>query len=336
MRRLPAFLASAALLAIPLLPRAATAEEWRIATLAPPGSTWMKLLDRAAVITDKATDGRVKYKYFSGGLQGDDRDVVRKMKLGGLDGAVLTSAGLTMIDSSMHVLQLPRMFRDTAELDYVRTRMWPYFQKRFEKKGYMLGEPGDIGWVYLMSKTEISTLEELKATKVWRWQGDEVSRVMFEKIGLRGVPLGVPDVLPSLMSGRIEACFGSPLAAMALQWTSRIRYMADDASTYGIGATVVRKDVWDKLSKEDQTKIKKISRLVGKKLRKRVRGDDKAAYRAIIRKGVKIMKTPDDLAGKLDVLAQEAWHELAGKLYSKDELEMVIKYRDEYRAKHPK
>jgi TRAP-type C4-dicarboxylate transport system substrate-binding protein len=169
---------------------------------------------------------------------------------------------------------------------------------------------------------------------VWRWQGDEVSRMMFEKIGLRGVPLGVPDVLPSLMSGRIDACFGSPLAAMALQWTSRIRYMTDEPSTYGIGATVVRKDVWEKLSEGDRKKVKKISRMVSKKLRKRVRSDDKAAYRATIRKGVKIMKTPAELSEKLDVLAEKAWDELAGKLYSKAELEMVLKYRNEYRAKH--
>jgi len=334
MRRLSALSLCAALIAV--APQAASAEEWRIATLAPTGSTWMKLLDKAAQITEKATDGRVKYKYFAGGLQGNDRDVVRKMKLGGLDGAVLTSSGLTMIDKSIHVLQLPRMFRNTDELDYVRKHMWKHFQTKFEKKGYILGEPGDIGWVYFMSKTKITTLAELKAVKVWRWQGDEVSRVMFAKIGLNGVPLGIPDVLPSLMSGRIEACFGSPLAAVALQWTSRIRYMTDDPTTFGIGASVVRKDVWDRLSADDQKKLKRIARKVGKKLRRKVRGGDQEAYRAILRRGVKVMKTPKELTDKLDELAEGAWHELAGKLYSKRELEMVIEYRDAYRAKAAK
>jgi TRAP-type C4-dicarboxylate transport system substrate-binding protein len=322
-----------ALLALVLCGNQAHAEEWRIATLAPAGSTWMRILDRGAVATEKITEGRVKFKYFEGAIQGDDRDVVRKMKLGGLDGGVLTSVGLAMIDKHMGVLQLPRLFRDVEELDYVRRRMWPYFQRRFEKKGYILGAPGDIGWVYFMSKNKITTLEQLRRAKVWRWEGDEVSLALFKKAQLQGVPLGVPDVLPSLMSGRIDSCFGSPLAAMALQWTSKVKYIAEIPTTYAIGGTVIRKDVWERVSEEDRAKMKKLTKKMTRQLRKNVRRDDRVSLRTMIRKGIKVVKADEAMMTEMDRLAEEAWGEMAGKIYSQRELDKVLEYRAAYRKK---
>src|SRR5262245_24122151 len=112
--------------------------ELRIATLAPAGSKWMEGLDKAAAEIKDKTAGRVTIKYYAGGSQGDERDAVRKIKLGQLDGAAVTAVGLSMIDESIRVLELPMLFENDAELDYVADKMWPYFQKKFEKKGFKL------------------------------------------------------------------------------------------------------------------------------------------------------------------------------------------------------
>src|SRR3954469_4783404 len=126
--------------------------ELRIATLAPSGSPWMEVLDKAnGEIKDK-TAGRVTLKYFEGGQQGDEKDFVRKIKLGQLDGAAVTSIGLAMIDESIRVLELPMLFSSAEELDYVADKMWPYFQKKFEKQGFRLNDRGEVGWIYFMSK----------------------------------------------------------------------------------------------------------------------------------------------------------------------------------------
>src|SRR3954468_7508062 len=110
--------------------------ELRLATLAPSGSPWMEVLDKAAGEIKDKTAGRVTLKYFEGGQQGDERDFVRKITLGQLDGAAVTAIGLSMIDESIRVLELPRMFDTVEEMDYVADKMWPYFQKKFEKKGF--------------------------------------------------------------------------------------------------------------------------------------------------------------------------------------------------------
>src|ERR1051325_5300347 len=222
--------------------RAARADntELRIATLAPSGSPWMEVLDKAANEIKEKTSGRVKLKYFAGGQQGDERDFVDKIKLGQLDGAAVTSIGLAMIDESIRVLELPMLFQSAEEVDYVADKMWPYFQKKFEKKGYKLNDRGEVGWVYFMSKAKVESLADLKGQKLWMWGDDQLVGAMFKKLGLNGVPLGVPEVDAGLTSGKIDACYGSPVAAVALQWYSKVKYMTSMPMSFAIGATVVK------------------------------------------------------------------------------------------------
>lgn len=307
--------------------------EVRLATLAPDGSSWMKILGKGSAEIETKTEGRVKVKYYAGGVQGDERDVVRKMNLGQLDGGAFTSVGLSLIEESIRVLELPRMFESVEELDYVADKMWPYFAKKFEAKGYRLGDRGDVGWIFFMSKDPVNDVADLKKAKVWMWGDDRLVQAMFKKLGVSGVPLGVPEVEPNLTTGRINACYGSPLAAVALQWNTKVKYMTSLPMSYAIGATVIKKDAYDKVSADDAKLVTKITKGMQKTLRKQIRKDNDNAAKQMVRKGVKITETAPKLLTDFDKAASEVWTELAGKVYSKDELAMVLKYRDEYRAK---
>ncbi len=310
----------------------AHAEEWRVATLAPEGSTWMKILGRGAEEVSKATGGRVSIKYYAGGVQGDEKDVVAKMQLGQLDGGAMTSIGLSMIDESVRVIELPMLFKSVEELDYVRKKMWPVFQARFLKKGYYLSEPGDVGFLYFYSAEPVKSIADLGKAKVWLWGEDKLVKAMFKRMSVNGVPMGVPDVLPALNTGRINATYASPLAAVALQWYTKAKYATSLPMAYGIAGTLLRKASWDKLSAEDQKATEKTFRIQAQKLKKAVRSDNERAAKAISRAGVKTIDTPATMASQFDKHAQSVWKELVGKVYSKEDLDMVLKYRAEFRA----
>jgi TRAP-type transport system periplasmic protein len=307
--------------------------EIRIATLAPSGSPWMSVLGKAqAEIKDK-TGGRVTLKYYEGGQQGDERDFVRKIKAGQLDGAAITSIGLSMIDESIRVLELPMMFQSAEELDYVADKMWPYFQKKFEKKGFKLNDRGEVGWIYFLSKAKVTNLADLKGQKLWMWGDDQLVGAMYKKLGLNGVPLGAPEVDSALTSGKINACYGSPVAAVALQWYSKVKFMTSMPMSYAIGATVVSIDSLKKVSDEDRKTVETIGKNAAKKLRKVIRKANDDAKGTMTRKGVQVVQTPVEMVADFEKAAQETWKDLAGKLYSKEELDMVLKYREEFRAK---
>lgn len=326
-----------ALAAVSLLaarPVAAETVELRIATLAPGGSPWMAVLDKTAAEIKEKTEGRVTLKYFEGGQQGDERDFVRKIKLGQLDGAAVTAIGLSMIDESIRVLEVPMMFKNIDEADAVIDKMWPYFQKKFEKKGFKLNERGEVGWAYFLSKTKVESMAELKNLKLWQWGDDRLVGAMFKKLGLSGVPLGVPEVDSSLTSGRINACYGSPVAAVALQWYTKVKFMTTMPMSYGIGATIVRIESVQKISAADQKMVMEIGKAGSKKLRKVLRKANEDAKGTMTRKGVTIVQTPQTLVDEFTAKALEVQNELVkAGVYSQEELDMVIKYRDEYRAK---
>jgi TRAP-type C4-dicarboxylate transport system substrate-binding protein len=330
---LAAFACAAATLTAP---RAAHADpvELGIATLAPAGSPWMEVLDKAASEIKTKTAGRVVLKYFDSGQMGDERDFVRKIKLGQLAGAAVTSIGLAMIDESIRVLELPMMFNSPEEVDYVADKMWPHFQEKFAKKGFLLQDRGEVGWIYFMSKNKIESLNDLKGQKLWMWGDDQLVGAMYKKLSLNGVPLGVPEVDAALTSGKIDACYSSPVAAVALQWYTKVKYMTSMPMSFAIGATVVSLDALKKISPEDQKIVEDIGKANAKKLRKVIRKANEDAKGTMTRKGITVVNTPVTMVDEFTKDSQEAWKELTGKIYSKEELDMVLKYRDEYRAKH--
>lgn len=337
MRTPTAFRTGLAALLVAATAGAAAADnlEVRMATLAPDGSSWMKILGKGSAEVATKTENRVTIKYYAGGVQGDERDVVRKINLGQLDGAALTSVGLSMVEESIRVLELPRLFNSVEELDYVADKVWPYYQKKFEKKGFTLQDRGEVGWVYFMTKSEPKSIDALKSSKMWLWGDDAIMKTTFKRLGMSGVPLGVPEVEPALTTGRIDGCYGSPLAAVALQWNTKIKYVTSMPISFSIGATIIKTDSLNKISADDQKLMAKIAKGMQKTLRKQIRKDNDSALKQMERKGVKISATSDAMIADADKAAQDVWKELTGKVFSKDELATVLKYRDEFRAKHP-
>jgi TRAP-type C4-dicarboxylate transport system substrate-binding protein len=211
--------------------------------------------------------------------------------------------------------------------------MWPYFTKKFEKKGFRLNDRGEVGWIYFMSKNKVDSLESLKGQKLWMWGDDQLVGAMFKKLSLNGVPLGVPEVDAGLTSGKINACYASPVAAVALQWYTKIKFMTSMPMSFAIGATVVSTEALKKLSAEDIKSIEEIGKASSKKLRKVIRKANEDGKSAMSKKGVTVVQTPVGMVDDFTKQAETVWKDLVGKVYSQEELDMVVKYRDEYRAK---
>jgi TRAP-type transport system periplasmic protein len=303
---------------------AAADVEIRIASLAPAGSSWAKTMSESSTVLEHETEGRVRLKFYFSGSQGDERDVVRKMKLDQLDGAALTAVGLGMIQPDLLVLELPYLFTSDAQVDHVRAKLGPDFEKELADAGYVLVSWGDVGWVHTYFTTEIRTPAELAALRFWEWTDDPISREMLEILGVNGVPLGLPDVLQALQTGTIQACAAPPLAAVALQWYPKLKYMTDRPPAYAIGALVIKKPVLDRLAPGDRERLLRGGRETGARLTAGVRRDNERAKNAMLRSGVVMVHIPDETQARLVAAGKQVWQRLAGKLYSKELLEKVI------------
>ena len=314
---------------------AADPVELRIATIAPSGSDWGKVLEKGGAEVATKTAGRASMKFFMDGQQGGEADYISKIRAGQLDGAGVTAVGLALIDESIRVLELPMMYNNIDEMDYVADKMWPYFQKKFEKKGFHLNDRGDVGWIHILSKKKIATVADLRAAKIWKYGGDNVFSPYFAALGLNGVPLDIGEVDAALTGGRIDACYGSPLAATALQWASKVKYMTGAPISYAISATVISNTALAKFTPEDLKTMNSVAKSMGKKLRKVIRQRNEESKKSMTRMGVEIVESPAAMTDELRTTAEKVWKQLAGKIYSQAELDMVLKYREEYRTAHP-
>jgi TRAP-type C4-dicarboxylate transport system substrate-binding protein len=297
----------------------------RLATLAPASSSWVKILKRAAAEIEQKTGGEVVFKVFPGGVQGDEKVVVRKMKSGSLQAAGITAVGLSELAPDILVLQAPGLITDYRTLDKVRGQLRGEFEATFQKEGFNVLGWADVGLVNYYSNAPIRTPDDLRKAKVWVWDADPITRTTASTAGIRGIPKGVPDVLPALNTGQINTLLASPLACMSLQWYTKMKYRTDLPLAMTVGAIVVRSDVLEGMSPEHREIVLKVNKKWNRALIKKIRKDNARAIKIMEKRGIQTVTLTEEQKAtwvKLAVKVQEA---LAGKVYSRALLNRVRK-----------
>ncbi len=295
----------------------------KIATLAPEGSSWMKRFHESSRAIEKRSNGRLKLKIYAGGIMGDELDVIRKIRIGQLQGAAVTGIGLGVIQPAVRILDLPFLFKTYEELDFIRETLNSEFEKKFEERGYILLGWVDVGWIHVFSNQPVTTKEELLATKLWAWVDDPLAHSMFKEVGVKGIPLSLPAVLPHLQTGLINAAYGSPLSILALQWYTKVKYMSDFPITMANAAVVVSKKSFDALPKDLQMILKEEGESMERLLVGQMRRDNVASLKALKKYGLKVTKTQPEFIQEMERAAHAVWDQLAGTLYSPELLAHV-------------
>lgn len=325
LRFVPVWLLLIAALALPGTTSQTRAEEGytlRIASLAPAGSSWMKILNAWNKTLNEKTGGRLKMRFYPGGSQGDERDFVRKMRVGQLDGGVVTMTGMSMLVPAMNVLTLPGFLDTYEKLDRVRDRMAGEFEAMFGKEEMRLVGWGDAGKTRLFSVDPIKSPTQIKALRPWVWKDDPIFVEFYQVIGASAVRLGVPEVYPALQTRMVDVVASSALTAVALQWYTRVNYMTSHNSAIIAGGTVMRKDKYDELPADLQEVFNSTAARAHDLLNKTIRRDDEKAFQVVLKKGIESVDTSGDKAAWDDAYAKVRKN-LTGRMFSKSLVDSV-------------
>ena len=310
------------------------AESIKFATLAPKGSTWMNNFDAMAREIRSKTDGELQIRFYPNGVQGDEIDVVRKMRAGLLHAGAMTATGLGEIQKEVLIFQLPRMFKTYEELDYVRDYLYEDLDKAFMDAGYVLLGMGDLGHYYIFSNQPIRTIADLQSSSVKMWvrTTDKIGLEFYKNAGVATVPGEVTQVMASLYSGRINAVAVSPYITVALQWYDKFKYMTNLPVSVGIGATVMTKEKFDQLSPDQQKVLREITKAYQSKLIQSIRKDNDRSLEALQKKaGIKVVEFEEDSQKAWDAIAVETHNALVGEIYSQAFLDKINALLQEYR-----
>jgi TRAP-type C4-dicarboxylate transport system substrate-binding protein len=294
-----------------------SAAVFKIATVSPDGTSWMKSMRAAAADITVQTDGRVKFKFYPGGVMGNDKAVMRKIRIGQLQGAAVPGGAMVGAAPDSLIYTLPLKFKSFAEIDYVRQRMDSQIVADIERGGFVNFGLAEGGFAYVMAKRPIASVEELKKGKVWIPSGDKAALDAVQTFGVSPVPLSLADVLAGLQTGLIDIAATSPIGAIALQWHTQISHMTDLPIMYFYALLAIDQKVFKRLSDGDQLIVRMVMTQAYKDIDAQNRKDNESAYSALLKQGIKLV-TPsaEEVAvwdSKAEVAQQKA---IAGGFFS--------------------
>lgn len=304
----------------------------KIATLVPQGSAWFVTVQEMAQQWQEATGGQLTVRLYPGGVAGDDSDVVRKMRLGTLDGGLLTAAGLADVDRSVFALAIPMAYRTYDEFDAVLDQLAPQIEKVYADKGFVVLAWADAGWLHFFTKSPVRTPEDMRSHKLFVWAGDNPAIELWKASGFNPIPLPATEIATALQTGLVTALPTSAQAAVVMQWFNAAPYMTDVNWAVLSGALVVSKAAWEKIPLAARPAVQQAARAAALKLRSQTREGAVRDLEAMTRRGLTVVQ--------VDAAAERAWREAAEAAYPAARgpfvpaaaFDEAIRIRDAYRA----
>jgi TRAP-type C4-dicarboxylate transport system substrate-binding protein len=317
-----------------LAPATAAATEFKIATVLPENTAWMQEMRAAAAEIRERTDGRVTFKFYSGGVQGSPDKVLRKIRIGQLHGGAFTPTDLQQVYADLNIYGLPFLFESEEEVNYVRERVDPKLIRGLEDAGFVSFGFASGGFARVMSNTPVRSHEDLKGRKVWVPEGDLISYESMQALQLSPVTLPLTDVLTGLQTGLIEIVTMSPAGALILQWHTKVRYLTRMPIVYSMGLLAIQSRAFERLAQDDQAIVRDIMSELYAKWNSENSQDADEALRALINSGIQPVEPAAGAQERLQALMYENNRAMARSgLFSLELLEEILGYVEDYRSR---
>ncbi len=308
----------------------------KVATIAPDGTDWMKKMRAGAKEVKARTRGRVKFKFYPGGVMGSDKTVRRKIRIGQLQGGAITGGVLYDVYPDSQIYSLPMLFSNYKEMDYVRARLDKRVKQGLENGGFVTFGFSEGGFAYIMSKKPIKTIEDFRQRKVWVPEGDLITQAVFKNIGVSPIPLPIADVYTGLQTGLIDTIGASPIGAIVLQWYTQVKYVTDTPLMYLYGVLAIDRRAFKRIRPADQKIVRQVMGQVFAELNKQNRIDNESAKQALIKQGLKFIPMDKAEFLRLQAKVAETRLELGKKgMYTQSMYRSLIGHLAKYRGNHP-
>lgn len=318
-----------------LAPAIAAATTLKISTIVPAGTPFMEQMRQTGAAVEERTDGRVRLKFFPGGVMGSDQAVLRKMRIGQLHGAVITATGLNNIHPATQSYSLPFTFRSHEELHFVRERLDPVIREHVRERGYELAGMAEGGFTYLFSKEPLRKLEGLGNARMWAPQGDDITTRMLEDAGAQVVSLPLADVYTSLQTGLLDTVTVNPAGMIGLQWHTGVNYQLDAPLLMLMAMMVIDRKALDRLDEGDREIVLAEVDKTFERLDEINREADRQAQKALREAGIELIqptRPPGERRWKQS--AEQSLDELAAEDRFNDDLyRRVQALVSEYRSR---
>ena len=147
--------------------------------------------------------------------------------------------------------------------------------------------------------------------------------------------------MTSLSTKLIDTASITPYGAVAYRWDTRFKYMNEYPTTNVVGATIVSKRIWNKISQKSREKILNICQPYFDTISRRSREQDRKSIAVLKKSGIQIVTFDFEKKEDRERLqfvfdtSKKARESMVGKLYSQELLDGTLSLLAEYREVHP-
>lgn len=262
----------------------------KIATLSPDGSSWMRKMREGAAKVAQATDQRVRFKFYPGGVMGNDMAVLRKIRVGQLQGGAFSGGTLAGYYSDAQIYSLPMMFKSLAEVDHVRQHMDTTIVEGLKENGFVTFGLADGGFAYVMSRHPVDRIDGLRNVKAWIPAHDKMIMEAMKGFGINPISLPIADVRTGLQTGLIDTVAISPVGAIVLQWHTQVKYLTKIPMVYIYGILAVDRKAFNRIAPADQVVVRQIMEQVWREMDAMNRRDNAKALEALQSQGIQFIE----------------------------------------------
>jgi TRAP-type transport system periplasmic protein len=296
----------------------------KLATLVPRGSSYHQILMEMGEAWKKAPGGGVALTVYPDGTMGGESDVIRKMRIGQVQAAMITAVGLSEIDPSVDAVQLlPMAFRDLSELDFVLAKMRPELEKRIEAKGFVVLFWTDAGWVRFFSKQPAKRPQDVRGMKLFSWAGDPQMQEILKRAGYNPVPLETADILPGFQTGLINSIFTVPYYALSTQLYTHCPNMLEVNWAPLLAGAVMTKKAWDAIPAEGREAVRQAAQKAGEQVKAKSHKEADEAVQAMRKRGVTVTALTPALEAEWRSAAEALYPQIRGNIVPADLYDQV-------------
>ena len=305
----------------------------KVATLAPQGSEWHKILQEMGAEWQKVSNGLIVFRLYPGGVAGDDMDLVRKMRLGILDAGLLTVNGLSAIDRGVLGLEIPMAYSDYGELDCVLKKIGPQLEREIEAKGFIVLGWSQAGWAHFFTKSPVRTPDDMRKLKMFVWAGDDQYAELWKKAGFQPVPLPSTEIATALQTGLVNAVTINPQGILLLQWYKHVSYMTDFKWAVFMGGIVISKSTWEKIPAEIRPALRQAALKASQRFREFSIKTDQSDIETLKKNGVQVISVDEKTLNEWRSLVESVLPQVRGSYLPAESLDAALKLRDQCRGK---
>jgi TRAP-type C4-dicarboxylate transport system substrate-binding protein len=316
--------------------RRSRGKQLKLAFLAPENTTWAQVMEDFNKELLERTEGRLGFRLYMGGVQGDEKVVLRKIKVGQLDGGGFTGMGMGEIVSEVRLLEVPFQFETYEEADLIRNRIDARIHKRFREEGYELLGWFELGFVHLFSTRKLRTVKDVQAAKPWVWEGDPLATAYFQAFDVDPIPLPLPDVMTSLQTGMVDTVYQSPMATVGFQWYTKVDYQSDVPLADACGGLLLKSSVFENIPVNDRAILSELSLKYAAEVIRLTREENERAKETLANEGIEVVAFDEAERATFQEYGKKVSYQLAGegrdKLFPKAMLDEMYELLDAHRA----